>query len=184
MACSWRRARKWVCLSEGCSRGCRSEWDYEGSTSPGGASWEGPWGLLSVVTAVWLLALLAPAAVAISMARPADGGVLSEVYPRIWALSAVAAALALVEGGVLAHGRLLWGVPIAAAAGTVVLAACYITAFVQLRPNDSASDDAAGAGLVILGIPAFAVLAIVVGLGFVAARCGARVHRGQAAGQH
>jgi len=68
-------------------------------------------------------------------------------------------------------------VPAAAALGTVCLAGCYVAAFMVAQPNDPSSDNAAGAGLVIFGVPAFVVLLALIAVGFGIARGAKLVYR-------
>lgn len=98
-------------------------------------------------------------------------------------LLAVLASLAvmgtLALGFVLGKRRLWVHVPLAAGVGTALLAVLYVAAMVAFAdPNDSTTDNAAGAGLVIFGVPTALGLAVLLAMpaavGWLVARRGDR----------
>jgi len=118
-----------------------------------------------------------PGVIAISVARPRNGGIPAHYYSTIWVAGAAAVVVTVLEGVLIGFRRLWWGVPAAAALGTVCLAGCYVIAFMVAQPNDPSSDNAAGAGLVIFGVPAFVVLLALIAVGFGIARGAKLIYR-------
>ena len=135
------------------------------------------WALLVAGTVVWVGIVITPGVIAISVARPRNGGIPAHYYSTIWVASAAAVVVTVLEGVLIGFRRLWWGVPAAAALGTVCLAGCYVAAFMVAQPNDPSSDNAAGAGLVIFGVPAFVVLLALIAVGFGITRGAKLVYR-------
>lgn len=122
-------------------------------------------------TAGWVALLLTPAVIAISLAQPHDGHrtpYSDSVGLRIALAAAVAATV--LEGALLGARRLTWAVPAAAAVGVTGLAGCYVAAFDIDQPGRPIDDNAVGAGLAIYGIPAFALLLVLLTTGFALTR--------------
>ncbi len=135
------------------------------------------WALLVAGTVVWVGIVITPGVIAISVARPRNGGIPAHYYSAIWVAAAAAVVVTVLEGVLIGYRRLWWGVPAAAALGTVCLAGCYVAAFMVEQPNDPSSDNAAGVGLVIFGVPAFVVLLALIAVGFGITRGAKLVYR-------
>lgn len=133
------------------------------------------WVVVVLMTVAWVAVLVTPAAFAISVARPRDGGIPAGEHPMLEVACAAAVAATVLKGAVLGVHRLWWGIPAAAVTGVGLLAGAYIAAFVILQPNNPGSDNAAGAGVVILGVPTFVVLLALIAAGYGTSRGIARI---------
>lgn len=133
--------------------------------------------------AVWLAALfVAPACLLVLLAAHRDGHLPRSRWELVVGLAGVGVAATLALGYILGTRRLWAHVPVAAMLGTALFAVLYVAAMVGLSdPNDTTVDNAAGAGLVIFGVPLFlglvGLLALPAGLAALVARRGQRPAR-------
>ncbi len=97
------------------------------------------WALLVAGTVVWVGIVITPGVIAISVARPHNGGIPAHYYSTLWVAGAAAVVVTVLEGVLIGYRRLWWGVPAAAALGTVCLAGCYVAAFMVAQPSWSRS---------------------------------------------
>jgi hypothetical protein len=92
-------------------------------------------------------------------------------YPGAIGLAALGVVATVVVGVILGRRASWAALPIAAVGGTAVLACWYIAMMEASYPaTDPTVDNATGAGLVILGVPALAVIFGLLALGMVAGR--------------
>jgi hypothetical protein len=80
-------------------------------------------------------------------------------------LGAIGAAATVCFGLWLALRRAWKALPLAALAGALVLMTWYGVAFLVLQPDDGITDNAAGAGSVMISVPAFVVVAVLLVIG-------------------
>lgn len=137
-----------------------------------------PIGLRTLVLgAVWLVLLVAwaPALYIVAV----TGNLANKGWPvvRLLALAlAVVAVFATVGFGwhLSTRHRPLPEVLIAAAVGACALISLYVIAWLAVPDSEQSNDNAAGAGLVLLGPPVLLILIAILGAGTVAGRAVAR----------
>ena len=123
---------------------------------------------LIICLAVWLIALAAwlPVTVAILIAMdPARRGGHSDDIAIVTSI-VVAVALCLAWGFMLGWVRYWTQVLLSTALGSVAVLVSYVGAMIAAAsPTDTTVDNAAGAGVVIIAVPTFAVLAVLLAVG-------------------
>jgi hypothetical protein len=116
--------------------------------------------------AAWLLILGAPVAVLLVMVAVAPHQLLARRQLLVIVMVASVVLLATVGFGMaLGYGGRWLQVGVAALAGTATLAFWYVAAMISTASPDSGADNAAGAGVVILGLPVLAALTLLLYLG-------------------
>jgi hypothetical protein len=126
--------------------------------------------------AAWLAALFAaPLFLLVLLANHRDGHLPRSRRELAIGLAVVGVAATLWLGYTLGRRSLWVHLPVAAILGTATFGMLYVAAMVGLSdPNDTTVDNAAGAGLVIFGVPLFlslvVLLAVPAGLGRLIAR--------------
>jgi ABC-type Na+ efflux pump permease subunit len=138
------------------------------SVKPG--TWLGrpTWPLWVVfVHCAWLAGLTMWLAVLIAVADKIgpDGHLSHTVGGIVVALAALGMLTTIWFGGWLAAQRRWTQLLIAPVLGCCALVFWYVIAFSILQPNDPQADNEAGAGVAILGVPTFVLIAALLGLG-------------------
>jgi hypothetical protein len=123
---------------------------------------------LIICLAAWLIALAAwlPVTVAILKAMdPAQRGGHADDVAIVTSIM-VAVVLCLVWGFTLGWVRYWTHVLLSTALGTVALMLSYVGAMIAAAsPTDTTVDNATGAGVVIIAVPTFVVLAVLLAVG-------------------